>query len=126
MHALKLCSRDDAYAPEAPHERTPQLCLTGFSSGGAQSLSSLTAAFSFPQTVAVGWAHFIAQDLMVGRYIFADGLRNGVATRHSLALTLFFGPLGALSHILTRAAAGKSGGDILGAQASQRGSNADD
>lgn len=36
-----------------------------------------------------------------------------VFTAHSLILTLFFGPLGALSHIVTRAVAGKTEGDVL-------------
>lgn len=38
----------------------------------------------------------------MGRWIYLDGMRNGVWTAHSLALALFFGPTGILSHLLTR------------------------
>jgi len=76
--------------------------LEAFSSGAKQDLSSLTKGFSYETTVAVGWAHFIAMDLLAGRYIYFDGLRNDFTTRHSLVLTLFFGPLGVVSHVLTR------------------------
>jgi hypothetical protein len=37
----------------------------------------------------------------VGRWVYLDGMRNGVWTAHSLALTFFFGPAGVLSHLLT-------------------------
>lgn len=76
--------------------------LEAFSSGAKQDLSSLTKGFSYETTVAVGWAHFIAMDLLAGRYIYFDGLKNDFTTRHSLVLTLFFGPLGVVSHVLTR------------------------
>ncbi|CAL6371942.1 unnamed protein product [Bathycoccus prasinos] len=80
--------------------------LEAFSSGAQQSLSSLTKGFSYETTVAVGWAHFIAMDLLAGRYIYFDGLKNDFITRHSLVLTLFFGPLGVVSHVLTRGIVG--------------------
>ena len=40
-------------------------------------------------------------DLFVGRWIYLEGQRTGVWTIHSLALCLFAGPMGLLSHILT-------------------------
>ncbi len=39
------------------------------------------------------------------RAVFLSGLRERVPTRHSVALCFMFGPLGLLSHGLTRAAA---------------------
>ncbi|HBB33386.1 MAG TPA: DUF4281 domain-containing protein, partial [Cyanobacteria bacterium UBA9273] len=36
-----------------------------------------------------------------GRWIYWEGQRTGVWTVHSLALCLFAGPMGLLSHILT-------------------------
>ena len=45
-------------------------------------------------------------DLLAGRYIYFDGLKNDFITRHSLVLTLFFGPLGVVSHVLTRGIVG--------------------
>lgn len=74
--------------------------LEGFS--GITDLTALTKGFSSETSVAVAWAHFIAQDLFVGRWIYLDGMRNGVWTSHSLALTFLFGPTGILSHLLTR------------------------
>ena len=86
--------------------------LEGFSTG-KPDLVALAAAFSLPSTVAVGWAHFIAQDLFVGRALYFDGLRNNVVTRHSLLLTLFFGPVGILSHVVTRAVTGALRGEPM-------------
>ena len=86
--------------------------LEGFSTG-KPDLAALASAFSLPSTVAVGWAHFIAQDLFVGRALYFDGLRNNVVTRHSLLLTLFFGPAGILSHVLTRAITGAVRGEVM-------------
>lgn len=48
--------------------------------------------FSSETSVAVAWAHFICQDLFVGRYIYLDGQRNNVWTGHSLTLAFLFGP----------------------------------
>lgn len=36
----------------------------------------------------------------MGRWIYLDGMRNGVWTAHSLALAFFFGPTGILSHLV--------------------------
>lgn len=63
-----------------PSGRVVTHTRAGFSSGGSQDLAALTRAFSYPETVAVGWAHFIAQDLLVGRFIWVDGVRNKVRT----------------------------------------------
>ena len=40
-------------------------------------------------------------DIFVGRYSYLAGVKTGVWTFHSLALCLFAGPLGFLSHIFT-------------------------
>jgi hypothetical protein len=40
-----------------------------------------------------------------------DALRNHVFAGHSLFLALFAGPVGLLSHLITREVAGGSGGD---------------
>ena len=42
-------------------------------------------------------------DLFVGRWIYWQGQETGVFTRHSLALCLFAGPIGLLSHLVTDA-----------------------
>lgn len=66
-------------------------------------LSSLAGMFANSQVMAIGWVHFLVMDLFVGRWIYWQGQENGIFTRHSLALCLFAGPLGLLSHFLTAA-----------------------
>jgi hypothetical protein len=67
------------------------------------SLVDLAALFANPFVTATGWVHYLAFDLFVGRWIYLQGQESGVFTRHSLALTLFAGPMGLLSHLLTDA-----------------------
>lgn len=68
-------------------------------------LKRLAGMFANPQVMATGWVHFLVMDLFVGRWIYLHGQENRVFTRHSLALCLFAGPLGLLSHFLTDAIA---------------------
>jgi hypothetical protein len=69
------------------------------------NLSSLAGMFANSQVMATGWVHFLVMDLFVGRWIYWQGQEKGIFTRHSLALCLFAGPLGLLSHLLTAAIA---------------------
>ncbi len=86
--------------------------LESFSTG-KPDLEALAKGFSYEWCMAVGWAHFIAMDLFVGRWVYLDAQKNKVFAAHSLLLTLFFGPTGAVSHVLTRAAAGLVRGEKL-------------
>ncbi|MEL6223014.1 MAG: ABA4-like family protein [Cyanobacteria bacterium J06627_8] len=70
-----------------------------FSSAG---LSDIARLFSQEQFAATAWVHFVVIDLFTGRWIYQDGQSLNVFTRHSLVLCLFAGPIGLLSHILTR------------------------
>lgn len=72
----------------------------------AQALANPTLAdiarfFGDERAAATGWTHFLVMDLFVGRWVYWEGQRTGVWTVHSIALCLFAGPLGLLSHILT-------------------------
>jgi hypothetical protein len=67
------------------------------------SLTTLAGVFANPAVTATGWVHFLVMDLFVGRWIYLQGQASGIFTRHSLALCLFAGPLGLLSHLLTQA-----------------------
>ena len=67
-------------------------------------LPAFAAAFAHPAVSAAAWAHLLAIDLVQARWILVDGAAGGVPTRHSVALTLMAGPLGLVSHALTRAA----------------------
>ena len=64
-------------------------------------LEDLARLFADERVTATGWAHFLVMDLFVGRWIYWEGQRTGIWTVHSLILSLFAGPIGLLSHILT-------------------------
>ena len=65
------------------------------------TLSQLAGLFADERVMATGWIHFIVMDLFVGRWIYLQGQEKGIFTRHSLALCLFAGPIGLLSHLVT-------------------------
>ncbi|WP_017314633.1 ABA4-like family protein [Mastigocladopsis repens] len=82
------------------------LFVTSITPENAQALSNPQLAdiarfFADEKAAATGWIHFLVMDLFVGRYIYLEGQKTGVWTIHSLALSLFAGPLGLLSHIFT-------------------------
>ncbi|MBW4562683.1 MAG: DUF4281 domain-containing protein [Mojavia pulchra JT2-VF2] len=64
-------------------------------------LADIARFFADEKAAATGWIHFLVMDLFVGRWIYWEGQKTGIWTIHSLALCLFAGPLGVLSHILT-------------------------
>ncbi|HEY9860522.1 MAG TPA: ABA4-like family protein [Candidatus Obscuribacterales bacterium] len=64
-------------------------------------LADIARFFAAESAAATGWVHFLVMDLFVGRWIYWEGQRTGIWTIHSIALCLFAGPLGLLSHILT-------------------------
>ena len=82
-------------------------------STGKPDLAALSKGFSYEWCMAVGWAHFIAMDLFVGRWIYLDARKNDVFAAHSLTLCLFFGPTGVISHTLTRGITGLARGEKL-------------
>lgn len=83
------------------------LFVTSITPESAQALSNPQLAdiarfFADEKAAATGWVHYLVMDLFVGRWIYFEGQRSGVWTIHSLALCLFAGPLGLLSHIITQ------------------------
>lgn len=64
-------------------------------------LADIARFFADERAAATGWTHFLVLDLFVGRWVYWEGQRTGIWTVHSIALCLFAGPLGLLSHILT-------------------------
>lgn len=65
-----------------------------------------------PEGTALAWAHFLAFDLLVGRWVYLDGRRRGLSawlTAPALFLTLLVGPLGFLAYLCLRALAGRGG-----------------
>jgi hypothetical protein len=59
-------------------------------------------ALSTPDTFLAGWAHYIAFDLFVGRWIWEDALARGRPARLALVLTWVAGPAGLSLYLLTR------------------------
>lgn len=60
-------------------------------------LANITAIFEAREAVFVGWMHFLAFDLFVGRWVYHDARSRGVTpfvTAPVLFATLMLGPLG--------------------------------
>ncbi|MEH1839662.1 MAG: ABA4-like family protein [Nostoc sp.] len=64
-------------------------------------LADIARFFADEMAAATGWIHLLVMDLFVGCWIYWEGQKTGIWTIHSLALCLFAGPMGLLSHILT-------------------------
>lgn len=65
------------------------------------TLAGLARVFGTEPVVFTGWMHFLTLDLWAGRWIWEQSLTRNYPFRHSVALTLFAGPLGVLSHTVT-------------------------
>lgn len=70
-------------------------------------LAGMMGMMSYKNFVSEEWSHVLAWDLLVGRFIWLDGLRRGVFTSHSVLLTNLIGPPGLLLHFLTCLLTGK-------------------
>lgn len=67
----------------------------------------IAALLSTPVGAAAGWAHFIAFDLFVGRWMYLDARERGVhglVMAPVLVLTILLAPLGLLVYLALRAA----------------------
>ena len=83
------------------------------SSGGFSSLAAVSTLFSHPWVLLAGWIHYLAFDLLVGRWEVRDAAQRGItpwAVVPFLALTFMFGPAGWLSYCVLRRLAGRAGG----------------
>lgn len=68
-------------------------------SGGMDSLAHLRIAFQNDFILTAAWLHYLVFDLFVGTYVAKQCLKNNTSfwiKISSLALTLFFGPIGFL------------------------------
>lgn len=55
---------------------------------------TVRAGLQQPKGFLAGWAHYIAFDLFVGRWVWEQGLDRGRSTRAALLLTWLAGPAG--------------------------------
>ncbi|GAB4124020.1 MAG: ABA4-like family protein [Roseiflexaceae bacterium] len=81
------------------------------------ALSNPTAAgiaelLSTPAAATIGWVHFLAFDLLVGRWAYLDARERQIhplIMAPVLLLIFMFGPLGYLSYLIIRAIASRFG-----------------
>ena len=75
------------------------------------ALARIAALLGTPEGATIGWVHFLAFDLFVGRWAYLDSrARNVTAWLASPALffVLMFGPFGLLLYLLVRAFASRT------------------
>ena len=73
------------------------------------TLSGVATLLGSPAGATIAWAHFLAFDLFVGRWIYLDSQERRVSawlTAPVLFLTLMLGPAGFLFYLLVRSFAG--------------------
>jgi hypothetical protein len=69
----------------------------GSSDGGFSTLADVAALFSNPWLLLAGWIHYLAFDLLIGRWEVLDAQQRGiphVLVLPCMALTFLFGPAG--------------------------------
>jgi hypothetical protein len=76
-----------------------------------KSVSLVSGFLATAETASSAWVHLLALDLFVARFVYMDSaqwsasvgdLVARVPVRHSLVLCCMFGPLGLMSHAVTR------------------------
>jgi len=69
------------------------------------ALANIAPLLGTPMGATIGWIHFLAFDLFVGRWAYLDSRQRGIhpaLTSVTLFFTLMFGPLGLLLYLLLR------------------------
>ena len=67
--------------------------------GGFGSLEDVMIIFQNPKAVLAGWVHYLVFDLLTGRWIALDAVKNGISkwfVAPCLFFTLMLGPVGFL------------------------------
>jgi hypothetical protein len=78
----------------------------GSTPGGFSSLQGVSSLFSNPWLLLAGWIHYLAFDLLTGRWEVIDAGERGIphfAVIPCLLLTFMFGPAGWLLYMIVRA-----------------------
>jgi ABA4-like protein len=68
-------------------------------------LAEIAALLDTPGGATIAWLHFLAFDLLIGRWAYLDGRERGVSAwlmAPILFLILMFGPLGFLAYLAAR------------------------
>ena len=85
----------------------------------ASRLDAVAALLATPEGATLGWLHFLAFDLFVGRWIYLDSRErnfSAVLMAPVLLSVLMFGPLGLLIYLSGRAIVGAGTGRQLNAE----------
>jgi apolipoprotein N-acyltransferase len=75
------------------------------------TLAGISSLLGTPDGATIAWAHFLAFDLFVGRWIYLDGYEGGISAlllAPVLFLTLMLGPLGFLLFLVLRVTTAQS------------------
>lgn len=70
------------------------------------SIKSISEGLGTPEGATVGWAHFLAFDLFVGRWAYLDSRARGISAllmAPVLFFVLMFGPFGFVIYLIVRA-----------------------
>ena len=73
--------------------------------GSFSTLAGVSALFTMPGNVMLGWTHFLAFDLFTGAWVVEDAGKIGVphwAMIVPIALTFILGPIGLLTYAAIR------------------------
>jgi len=80
-----------------------------------RNLDSIFEFFTHRDLLFIGWIHYLAFDLFVGRSILADSQRRGIPHLlmvPCLFMTFMFGPGGYVAYALVRLVTGKYAGPV--------------
>jgi hypothetical protein len=84
-----------------------------FPAVSSPTLAGIATLLGAPVGATIAWAHFLAFDLFVGRWIYLDGRERGISAllmAPVLFLTLTLGPLGFLLYLVLRGVTARSSG----------------
>ena len=74
-------------------------------------LPAIAALLGTPEGATIGWVHYLAFDLFVGRWAYLDAQERGLSPwmmAPVLLLMLMFGPLGLLAYLALRAVSSRA------------------
>ncbi len=77
-------------------------------------LATIAEMLGTPAGATVGWIHFLAFDLFVGRWVYLDGRGLGLSAwivSPILLMVLMFGPLGLLLYLVVSRFPGRPSAD---------------
>ncbi|MGB1249708.1 MAG: ABA4-like family protein [Candidatus Promineifilaceae bacterium] len=69
------------------------------------TLEGISSVIGTPGGATIGWAHFLAFDLFVGRWVYLDSRARGISawlTGPALFFVLMLGPMGFLAYLVVR------------------------